>query len=55
MKFLLRNWQKNRYDLVRKPVNYPPSVAGDALRECIRQAKASPQQMEDLRQDVITG
>ena len=42
MKFLLPNWQKNRYDLVHKPVGYPPSVAGDALRECIRQAKSRP-------------
>ena len=33
MKFLLRNWQKDRFDLLRKPTHYPPSANGNAIRE----------------------
>ena len=32
MKFLLPDWQTNRHDLTRKPVGYPESLEGEALR-----------------------
>ena len=41
MKHLLRDWDKNRFDLLYKPFGYPASVAGDAMRETIRKAKSS--------------
>ena len=36
MKFLLRNWQKDRSDLIRKPTHYPETTEGKAMREAIR-------------------
>ena len=32
MKFLLPNWRKNRYDLIRKPTGYKTSYLGNKLR-----------------------
>ena len=36
MKFLLPEWQKNRYDLLDSPLEYPDSPEGIAMREFIR-------------------
>ena len=32
MKYLLPNWQKNRYDLIRVPTGYDGSPNGDIMR-----------------------
>ena len=32
MKYLLPNWQKNRYDLIRVPTLYDRSPNGDIMR-----------------------
>ena len=54
MKLLLRDWDKNRFDLVRKPVGYPESFDGKRMRQLIREAKSS-EYLEVLRHDVRVG
>ena len=41
MKFLLLNWRKNRFDLVRDPVDYPDTTEAKAVRNAISYAKGT--------------
>ena len=53
MKFLLNDWQTNRYDLTLKPVGYPESEEGKAIREAIREANANVGAMEELHKSAL--
>ena len=52
MKFLLPNWKKDRFDLLKsKPVDYPDTKEGKAVREAIGHARSS-EAAKVLRQKV---
>ena len=54
MKYLLPNWRKNRYDLLRKPTHYPDCPEGIALREAVIEARSS-KGIKDLHKSVENG
>ena len=41
MKFLLPNWRKNRFDLIKKPVGYLPSIFGSILRSKLNNVQST--------------
>ena len=46
MKYLLPNWQRNRYDLIRKPIGYDPSIIGNNMRAKLENVRNGTSKIE---------